>query len=72
MIRATAAEGQIRAFAVTSKELVEEARKRHNTSPIVTAALGRLMSGAVMMGSMMKGEKDLLTIRVNGTVRCAG
>lgn len=66
MIRATAAEGQIRAFAVTSKELVEEARKRHNTSPIVTAALGRLMSGAVMMGSMMKGEKDLLTIRVNG------
>lgn len=66
MIRATAAEGQIRAFAVTSKELVEEARKRHNTSPIVTAALGRLMSGAVMMGSMMKGEKDLLTVRVNG------
>ena len=66
MIRATAAEGQIRAFAVTSKELMEEARKRHNTSPIVTAALGRLMSGAVMMGSMMKGEKDLLTIRVNG------
>ena len=66
MIRATAAEGQIRAFAVTSKELVDEARKRHNTSPIVTAALGRLMSGAVMMGSMMKGEKDLLTIRVNG------
>ena len=66
MIRATAAEGQIRAFAVTSKELVEAARKRHNTSPIVTAALGRLMSGAVMMGSMMKGEKDLLTIRVNG------
>ena len=66
MIRATAAEGQIRAFPVTSKELVEEARKRHNTSPIVTAALGRLMSGAVMMGSMMKGEKDLLTIRVNG------
>ena len=66
MIRATAAEGQIRAFAVTSKELVEEARQRHNTSPIVTAALGRLMSGAVMMGSMMKGEKDLLTVRVNG------
>ena len=42
MIRATAAEGQIRAFAVTSKELVEEARKRHNTSPIVTAALGSI------------------------------
>lgn len=66
MIRATAADGQIRAFAVTSKGLVEEARSRHNTSPIVSAALGRLMSGAVMMGSMMKGDKDLLTIRVNG------
>lgn len=67
MIRATAAGGQIRAFAVTSKGLVEEARSRHNTSPIVSAALGRLMSGAVMMGSMMKGDKDLLTIRVNGS-----
>lgn len=66
MIRATAADSQIRAFAITSKELVEEARKRHNTSPVVTAALGRLMSGAVMMGSMMKGERDLLTIQVKG------
>ena len=62
MVRATAAEGQIRAFAVNAKELVEEARKRHNTSPVMTAALGRLLSGAVMMGAMMKGEKDLLTI----------
>lgn len=66
MIRATAADNQIRAFAITSKELTEEARKRHNSSPIVTAALGRLMSGAVMMGSMMKGDKDLLTIQVKG------
>ena len=66
MIRATAADNQIRAFAITSRELTEEARKRHNSSPIVTAALGRLMSGAVMMGSMMKGEKDLLTIQVKG------
>lgn len=67
MIRAAAAENQIRAFAITSRELVEEARKRHNSSPVVTAALGRLMSGAVMMGSMMKGEKDLLTIQINGS-----
>ena len=66
MIRATAADKQIRAFAITSRELTEEARKRHNSSPIVTAAMGRLMSGAVMMGSMMKGEKDLLTIPVKG------
>ncbi|MEE1248459.1 MAG: Hsp33 family molecular chaperone HslO [Lachnospiraceae bacterium] len=66
MIRATAADKQIRAFAITSKELTEEARKRHNSSPIVTAAMGRLMSGSVMMGSMMKGEKDLLTIQIKG------
>ncbi len=64
MIRATAANAQIRAFAITSKELVETAREKHNTSPICTAALGRLMTGALMMGSMMKGDKDLLTIQI--------
>lgn len=67
IVRATAANGQIRAFAITSKELVETARKRHNTSPVMTAALGRLLSGAVMMGAMMKGEKDLLTIWIQGS-----
>lgn len=67
MVRATAANGQIRAFAITSKELVEKARVHHNTSPIMTAALGRLLSGAVMMGTMMKGEKDLLTIQIQGS-----
>lgn len=65
--RATAANGQIRAFAITSKELVEMARIHHNTSPVMTAALGRLLSGALMMGSMMKGEKDLLTIQIQGS-----
>ncbi len=67
IVRATAANGQIRAFAITSKELVETARVHHNTSPIMTAALGRLLSGAVMMGTMMKGEKDLLTIQIQGS-----
>ena len=66
IVRATAADGQIRAFAITSRELVEAARKHHNTSPVMTAALGRLLSGAVMMGVMMKGEKDLLTIQIQG------
>lgn len=66
MVRATAANAQIRAFAVTSRELVEYARAAHNTSPVVTAALGRLMSGALMMGGMMKGEGDVLTLRING------
>lgn len=66
IIRATAANSQIRAFAITSKELVEYARQVHNTSPVATAALGRLLTGAAMMGSMMKGEKDLLTIIMKG------
>lgn len=66
MIRATAADAQIRAFSVTSRELVETARNRHDLSPVVTAALGRLMSGALMMGGMLKGEKDILTLQVNG------
>lgn len=67
IVRATAANSQIRAFAITSKELVEEARKRHDTSPVVTAALGRLMTGAAMMGAMMKSDKDLLTVQVQGS-----
>lgn len=68
IIRAVAAGGQIRCFAITSKHLVEEARKRHNTSPVITAALGRLLSGGAMMGAMMKGEKDLLTLKID----CSG
>lgn len=66
MVRATAANAQIRAFAITSRELVEHARSAHNLSPVVTAALGRLMTGGVMMGSMLKGEKDMLTLQING------
>ncbi len=64
IVRAAAADNSIRAFAITSKTIVEEARRRHNTSPVVTAALGRLLTGGAMMGVMMKGEKDLLTIQI--------
>lgn len=66
IVRATAANAQIRAFACVTKETVEKARQAHNTSPVVTAALGRLLTGAVMMGSMLKGDKDLLTIQIHG------
>ncbi len=66
MVRATAADAQIRAFAVTTRNLVEEARKAHNTSPVMSAALGRLLSAGTMMGSMLKGEKDLLTLQIKG------
>ena len=67
LIRATAANAQIRAFAVESKVLVEKARASHNTSPVVTAALGRLLTAGTMMGVMLKGEKDVLTLQVNGS-----
>ncbi|MDY2588914.1 MAG: Hsp33 family molecular chaperone HslO [Agathobacter sp.] len=68
IVRATAADSSIRAFAITSKEMVEAARAHHNTSPIMTAALGRLLSGGAMMGIMMKGDKDLLTLQI----QCSG
>lgn len=68
IVRATAADNQIRAFAITSRDLVEEARKRHNTSPVATAALGRLLTAGAMMGAMMKGEKDILTLQI----KCGG
>lgn len=65
IVRATAADGQIRAFAATTRDTVETARKAHNTSPVATAALGRLLTAGAMMGVMMKGEKDLLTLRIH-------
>lgn len=66
LVRATAGDAQIRAFACTTRELVEEARKAHNTSPVVSAALGRLLSAGCMMGSMLKGDKDILTLQIRG------
>jgi len=66
MVKATAANGYIRAFAATTRDLVEEAKDDHNTSPVATAALGRMLTAAAMMGSMMKGEKDLLTLKIEG------
>lgn len=66
ILRATAAGGNIRAFAATSKDMVETARAAHNTSPVATAALGRLMTAGAMMGIMMKGEEDLLTLSIKG------
>lgn len=64
IVRATAAGQQLRAFAITSRNITEKARSIHNTSPVATAALGRLLTAASMMGSMMKGEKDVLTLQI--------
>ena len=65
IVRATAANAQIRAFAMTSRALVEEARSIHDLSPVITAALGRLLTAGAMMGSMLKGEKDVLTLQIH-------
>jgi len=68
IVRATAADASIRAFAINAKEMVETARVDHDTSPVMTAALGRLLAAGAMMGSMMKGDKDVLTLRI----QCSG
>ena len=72
IVRATAADHQIRAFAITSREMVEQARSIHNTSPVATAALGRLLTAGAMMGSMMKGDADLLTLQIKGAGAIGG
>lgn len=71
VVKATAAHAQIRAFACSTRQIAETARKAHNTSPVVTAALGRLLAAGTMMGSMLKGEMDLLTLRIksDGDIR---
>ena len=74
IIRATAANHQIRAFAITSKELVEHARQIHHTTPVATAALGRLLTGAAMMGSMMRGDGPIngITVTANSFAQVKG
>ena len=67
LVRAIAANGQVRAFAAYTKNTVEAARQAHNTSPVVTAGLGRLLTAGAMMGSMMKGDRDVLTIKAEGS-----
>ena len=67
IVRATAANSQVRAFAAVTSETVETARKAHNTSPVATAALGRLLTAGTMMGVMMKGDKDILTLQIQAS-----
>ncbi len=66
IVKATAANAQIRAFATVTKNTVETARKKHQLSPVACAALGRLLTGGAMMGSMLKEESELLTIQITG------
>lgn len=66
IVRATAGAGSIRAFCATTRELTEYARQCHNTSPVVTAALGRMLTAGAIMGSMQKSKDDLLTLQLRG------
>lgn len=68
IIRGTAANDQVRFFASTTRDMVETARTIHNTSPVATAALGRLLTAGAMMGSMSKNETDLTTLQI----KCSG
>jgi len=66
IVRATAGNGSIRAFAATTRDLVQHAREVHHTSPVASAALGRMLTAAAMMGTMLKGDKDILTLQIRG------
>ena len=68
LIRAYAADGFVRAFAASTKEIVAFAKAAHGTSPVCTAALGRLLTAGSMMGSMMKSKADIMTL----LIRCDG
>ena len=68
IVRASAADGQMRIFAMTGRDLTEKARQIHGTSPAATATLGRLLMAGSMMGSMMKGDNDVLTLQI----QCGG
>lgn len=64
IIRGMAADNQVRFFACNSTETVEKARMTHQTSPVVTNALGRLLTGGLLMGAMCKNDTDKLTLRI--------
>lgn len=66
LIRCITSDGAVMASAIDSTEIVAEAEKLHKTSAVVTAALGRLLTAASMMGNMLKGEKDTVTVKIDG------
>lgn len=66
LVRATAHDGLVRAFAIDATHVVEELKRRHDTIPVVTAAIGRLSTGALLFGAMLKEPDHLVTVRVQG------
>lgn len=66
ILRATAGNGSVRVFVADTRETVEKAFECHKTSPVISAALGRALTGAAIIGSMLKGEDDVLTLQIKG------
>lgn len=66
VVRATAADGYVRAFAAVTTNLVQEAHRIHDSSGVATAALGRTLTAAAMMSRMLKNDKDTMTIQIRG------
>lgn len=66
LVRGMAYGGMIRAVAVTARETVDTAQRNHHASPVVTAALGRLMMAAQMMAAIFKRPDELLTLQIRG------
>ena len=66
LVRGNSTDGSIRVFAAITTELVNEAHRIHNTSATASAALGRLLTGAAIMGAQLKSESDSVTLQING------
>lgn len=66
IVRALSADGSVLCSAINSTDIVNEIFRIHQTTPVATAALGRLATAGCIMGAMLKGEDDSLTLRVNG------
>ena len=66
ILRATAGDGFVKMSAVTARDTVQRAKEIHNCTPTTTAALGRTLCGASILGNLLKEENGTLTIRING------
>ncbi|CUO61016.1 Hsp33 family molecular chaperone HslO [Clostridium sp. NSJ-49] len=66
IITATAKEGMVRIIAGSTTNLVEKAREIHECTPVAAAALGRLLTAGALLGSTLKSEKDVTTLKING------
>ena len=72
ILRAIAANGSVRIFAANTQNLVNEAQQRHSTTPVATAALGRTLTAAAMMGATLKNDTDILTLDFRGSGKIGG